>query len=80
MVGIGLFVVARVAIAVLNCSTAMVIIVQSAVSSCFIDTSSPMAYSLLELLSALDFTVLWLLLLLLSNVVAVVALVEVSES
>jgi len=50
-------VVARVAMAVLNCSTAVVIIVLSLVSSCLINTSSE-AYSLLDLLSALYFKVL----------------------
>jgi len=71
--------VARVAMAVLNCSTAVVIMVLSSVNSCLIDINS-VAYSLLNLVSAGCFVVLWLFTLLLLLVVASVTLVDVLES
>jgi len=72
-------VVARAAMAVLNCSTALVIIVLSSVSSFLIDARS-VACSELVALTVMFFEVLWVLSLLFPMVVASVTAVEQSES
>jgi len=72
-------VVARATMAVLNCSTALVIIVLSSVSSFLIDARS-VACSELVALTVVLFEVLWVMLLLLPMVVVSVTAVEQSES